>query len=253
MKKEYTYTFFELHNACLKKAGGPHQQASFQYFANKCKIKLEDHTSPRGWFGSNVRITAELYNYMYNNVEKIIDYELDLKGRKLMPYLHKYKEVETNNLKYGPKKLRQYLQNETNNLKSKFFIRKGSTGFDKSKKKSHHTIDYNDVKDNIPSKEKTTNKIPIIGYEDVKDYIIEQLEPIINPEESEAWGLKKPGGILLFGPPGCGKTYWATWIGNFLNYKFKEIPRSIFGSIYVDGAMTKLSEILILQNCLKKG
>ena len=31
------------------------------------------------------------------------------------------------------------------------------------------------------------------------------LEPITNPEHFEALGLQLPAGVLLYGPPGCGK------------------------------------------------
>jgi len=109
--------------------------------------------------------------------------------------------------------------------------------------------------DDIPEKETKTvasipiyssdsNRIQIIGYEDVKEDILEQIEPILNPNDAVEWGLQKPGGILLYGPPGCGKTYWANWIAEFLKYKFKEVPRSMFGSTYVDGAMNNLKKLL---------
>ena len=58
------------------------------------------------------------------------------------------------------------------------------------------------------------------------------------------WGMVNPGGIILFGPPGCGKTFWAEKISNLIDYRFEEIPRSLFGSSYVDGAMINLKKKL---------
>ena len=99
-----------------------------------------------------------------------------------------------------------------------------------------------EAKEEIPAgREK---EIFLVGYDDIRNHIVEQLEPVLNAEQSKIWGIRKPAGILLYGPPGCGKTYWAHWLASFLDLKFQEIPRSTFGSSYVDGGMNKLKEIL---------
>ncbi|HOY11797.1 MAG TPA: ATP-binding protein [Saprospiraceae bacterium] len=84
----------------------------------------------------------------------------------------------------------------------------------------------------------------IIGYEDFKETIIDLLNPIVDGKALDDWGLRKPGGIILFGPPGCGKTFWAFQIADYLKYEFIEIPRSVFASSYVDGAVKNLKELL---------
>lgn len=84
----------------------------------------------------------------------------------------------------------------------------------------------------------------LTAYSDVREKIEEHLIIFKNPALADDFGLPKPNGILLYGPPGCGKTYFANWIASYLNYKLFEIPRSIFGSTYVDGAMNNLMEIL---------
>ncbi|MBK8548413.1 MAG: ATP-binding protein [Saprospiraceae bacterium] len=84
----------------------------------------------------------------------------------------------------------------------------------------------------------------IIGYEDFKSILLDQLNPIVNGKTLDLWGLRPPGGIILFGPPGCGKTFWAEEIAKYLQFQFLEIPRSIFASSFVDGAVIKLKELL---------
>ncbi|WP_224994478.1 ATP-binding protein [Cesiribacter sp. SM1] len=107
----------------------------------------------------------------------------------------------------------------------------------------------NSTEDHQPPLEEDPNSsddslIKIIGYDDIKSFIIDELAPITNPQDIEDWGINNPGGILLYGPPGCGKTLWANWIADFLKYDFIEIPRSMFGSTYVDGAMNNLKGLL---------
>lgn len=89
-----------------------------------------------------------------------------------------------------------------------------------------------------------SKQMQIVGYEDIKTYITDELAPITNPKDMDDWGLDNPGGILLYGPPGCGKTMWANWIAEFLGFEFMEIPRSLFGSHFVDGAMNNLKELI---------
>jgi SpoVK/Ycf46/Vps4 family AAA+-type ATPase len=48
------------------------------------------------------------------------------------------------------------------------------------------------------------------GMEDVKHRLyVSLLGPLRNPEVQKAYGKSLRGGLLLFGPPGCGKTYIA--------------------------------------------
>lgn len=48
------------------------------------------------------------------------------------------------------------------------------------------------------------------GMEDVKQQIRRKIiQPLLHPEIYQAYGKKVGGGILLYGPPGCGKTHIA--------------------------------------------
>lgn len=62
------------------------------------------------------------------------------------------------------------------------------------------------------------------GMSRIKDEIsMKIIQPLKNPELYKAFGKKPGGGILLYGPPGCGKTYIAKATAGEINAKFISI------------------------------
>lgn len=60
------------------------------------------------------------------------------------------------------------------------------------------------------------------------------VEPILNPEKFTRIGLTAPAGVLLYGPPGCGKTLVARAVSNeskanFISIKGPELLNKYVG------------------------
>jgi ATP-dependent Zn protease len=84
-----------------------------------------------------------------------------------------------------------------------------------------------------------------IGYRDLFFYISGVLEPFLNPQQIKDWGISKPAGIILYGPPGSGKIFWANKIAEIINYKFKEVKKHYLGTSFVDGNRTNFNDFLV--------
>ena len=223
--------------------------ATVIHFCEDFKIDLKAQIINDKYIRGESEIESKFVDYLKEQREILLKYEKDYYLDKTPLIISRLiskdiKDVENYLKKFHP----IYYKNEKFNTSMRYPLRYVSSykvDFDlggdynhlKFNPESNSIIGINILIENQLDKE-----IQIIGYDDILNNIIEQVEPILYPNENEEWGLNKPGGILLFGPPGCGKTMWARKISHIIKYGFEEIPRSIFGSIYVDGAMTNLKK-----------
>tara|TARA_R110000850_G_scaffold30303_8_gene83562 strand:+ start:356 stop:1765 length:1410 start_codon:yes stop_codon:yes gene_type:complete len=82
------------------------------------------------------------------------------------------------------------------------------------------------------------------GMEDVKEDIrMKILYPMENRELFEAYGKKAGGGVLLYGPPGCGKTLISRATAGEINAKFLSVGLHQILDMWIGKSEEKLHEI----------
>lgn len=89
-----------------------------------------------------------------------------------------------------------------------------------------------------------------IGYRDLFFYISDAVQPFTGNEETKNWGIQKPAGIILYGPPGSGKIFWANKIAEITKYKLKEVKQHYLGATFVDGNRENFNHFLV--NAIKE-
>jgi transitional endoplasmic reticulum ATPase len=98
--------------------------------------------------------------------------------------------------------------------------------------------------------EKAPREIPRVTYEDIGGLkeaiqkIREMVElPLKHPELFERLGIEPPKGVLLYGPPGCGKTLLAKAVANETNAHFISISGPEIMSKFYGESEQRLREI----------
>jgi transitional endoplasmic reticulum ATPase len=82
------------------------------------------------------------------------------------------------------------------------------------------------------------------GMETVKDEIrMKIILPLEHPEMFEAYGKKAGGGILLYGPPGCGKTFLARATAGQVKSAFMSVGISDVLDMWIGSSEKNLHEL----------
>jgi transitional endoplasmic reticulum ATPase len=82
------------------------------------------------------------------------------------------------------------------------------------------------------------------GMDDVKKEIdLKIIKPILHPDIYKAYGKKAGGGILLYGPPGCGKTFIAKATAGQVNARFINVGLNDILDMWIGSSERNLHEI----------
>ena len=84
----------------------------------------------------------------------------------------------------------------------------------------------------------------VAGMFELKEQLFRDVVgPLRNPEEFREYKLGIPNGILLFGPPGCGKTYIARQLAEELGYVYQEVSPADVGRTYIHETALRTREL----------
>ena len=84
----------------------------------------------------------------------------------------------------------------------------------------------------------------IAGMNELKDTLYQDIIlPLKDKELYEQYKVSIPNGMLLYGPPGCGKTYIAQKFAEEIGYNYIELKPSDIASIYVHGTQEKIAKL----------
>jgi len=95
-----------------------------------------------------------------------------------------------------------------------------------------------------PLKAKGKGFDAIAGMKDLKDQLqLDVIDALHNPEEYAKYGVTIPNGMLLYGPPGCGKTFFAKHFAEEVGFNFIHVNPGTLKSRYINATEENISKM----------
>ena len=84
----------------------------------------------------------------------------------------------------------------------------------------------------------------VAGMTELKEQLQSDVIDLLqNPEQAKELGLNIPNGLLFYGPPGCGKTFFAEKFAEETGFNYQYVRGSDVASPYIDGGKGKIADI----------
>ena len=84
----------------------------------------------------------------------------------------------------------------------------------------------------------------IAGMQELKEILYDYvIRPLTEKEEHTMYGITIPNGMLLYGPPGCGKTFISEKFAEEVGFSFMQLKPSDINSKYIHATEEKIREI----------
>lgn len=83
----------------------------------------------------------------------------------------------------------------------------------------------------------------VAGMKELKNLLtMDVINPLKNPEKFKKFKVSIPNGIILYGPPGCGKTYIVRRLAEELGYNFFEVKHSDLATPFIHGSVSNIAK-----------
>jgi len=106
--------------------------------------------------------------------------------------------------------------------------------------KYHQKNQISDIQDDLKS---ARGFECVAGMVDLKRLLItDVINPLKNPENFKKFKVSIPNGIILYGPPGCGKTFIVRKLAEELNYDFFEVKHSDLATPFIHGSVGNIGK-----------
>lgn len=84
----------------------------------------------------------------------------------------------------------------------------------------------------------------VVGMEELKQRLKDEVIDILaKKEEAARYGINIPNGMLLYGPPGCGKSFLAERFAEEAGYNYRYVKSSDLASTYLHGSQEKIAQL----------
>lgn len=84
----------------------------------------------------------------------------------------------------------------------------------------------------------------VAGMQDLKEMLYSNVINILkNRDRAKEYGISIPNGMLLYGPPGCGKSFFAEKFAEETGCFYKYVKASDLASVYIHGSQEKIGNL----------
>ena len=194
---------------------------------NKVKVGLATVFFKKGSYSACIVVLEELIENGTNDIDVYTLYAKGLlKEKSIEKAIEAYKKALSIDSNYYDEELDSQLRQRFNN---------------------DEIIEIDEEIDNRFLQKPDVNFSDVGGMESVKKEIeLKIIKPLLHPELYKAYGKKIGGGILLYGPPGCGKTFIAKATAGQVNAKFISVSLNDILDMWVGNSEKNLHEIFEL-------